>query len=67
VLARAGGEVAARPITPRPPFHPVPLAHLACLVTDGPRNTQSRVDDGGEGRAREGSEPVQGPREGRPR
>ena len=31
LLVAAGGEVPTSPITPRPPFHPVPLAHLAGL------------------------------------
>jgi bacterioferritin-associated ferredoxin len=47
VLARAGGEMAERPITPRPPFHPVPLAHLALLVDDVARNTRAGVDSDG--------------------
>lgn len=33
-LVAAGGEAPTLPITPRPPFHPVPLAHLAKLVED---------------------------------
>lgn len=33
LLAR-GGELPASPITPRPVFHPVPLAHLAGLVDE---------------------------------
>jgi len=34
VLATSGGEAPKLPITPRPPFHPVPLAHLARLLDD---------------------------------
>lgn len=34
LLAERGGEVAAMPITPRPPFHPVSIAKLAGLVDD---------------------------------
>lgn len=32
LLVAAGGEIPSQPITPRPPFHPVPLAHLAGLA-----------------------------------
>lgn len=31
MLVELGGRAPAVPITPRPPFHPVPLAHLAGL------------------------------------
>ncbi|MEQ9075857.1 MAG: hypothetical protein RLP09_18515, partial [Sandaracinaceae bacterium] len=31
-LVRLGGKIPDAPITPRPPFHPVPLAHLAGLA-----------------------------------
>ena len=31
-IAELGGEPPTVPITPRPPFHPVPLAHLARLA-----------------------------------
>jgi NAD(P)H-nitrite reductase large subunit len=34
VLVSLGGSVPEAPITPRPPFHPVPLAHLAQLVDE---------------------------------
>jgi len=34
LVARGGGPPEV-PITPRPPFHPVPLAHLASLVDEG--------------------------------
>lgn len=35
-LARTGGETPHAPFTPRPPFHPVPLARLATIdVEDG--------------------------------
>jgi bacterioferritin-associated ferredoxin len=34
LLAARTGESPAGPITPRPPFHPLPLAHLARLVDD---------------------------------
>jgi bacterioferritin-associated ferredoxin len=32
LLVEFGGDVPARPITPRPPYHPVPVAHLARLL-----------------------------------
>ena len=31
-LVRLGGKIPDAPITPRPTFHPVPLAHLAGLA-----------------------------------
>ncbi len=34
MIAERGGDPPSAPITPRPPFHPVPLAHLAQLVAD---------------------------------
>jgi bacterioferritin-associated ferredoxin len=34
VLVSLGGQPPDGPITPRPPFHPVPLAHLASLASD---------------------------------
>jgi NAD(P)H-nitrite reductase large subunit len=34
LLVQAGGEVPAEPFTPRPPYHPVPLADLANLVDE---------------------------------
>jgi bacterioferritin-associated ferredoxin len=39
ILVRLGGDVPAAPITPRPPFHPVPLAVLAGVAEpeDEPR------------------------------
>jgi NAD(P)H-nitrite reductase large subunit len=33
-LVRLGGKAPTVPITPRPPFHPVPMAHLAALLED---------------------------------
>ncbi|MEM9068218.1 MAG: FAD-dependent oxidoreductase [Myxococcota bacterium] len=40
LVRSAGGEVASRPITPRPPIHPIPLAHLARLTQkDSPKTT----------------------------
>ena len=36
VLVRLGGKPAQAPITPRQPFHPVPLGHLA----DMPEETE---------------------------
>jgi bacterioferritin-associated ferredoxin len=32
LLVRCGGDPPSIPITPRPPFHPVPLAHLARIL-----------------------------------
>lgn len=41
LLVARGGEPPTLPITPRPPFHPLPLAHLARLADEpdgeGPR------------------------------
>jgi len=34
LLVERGGQVPQLPITPRPPFHPVPLAHLAGLLDE---------------------------------
>lgn len=34
VLVSLGGQAPSSPITPRPPFHPVPLAHLARLLDE---------------------------------
>ena len=34
MLAAIGGETPSGPITPRPPFHPVSIAHLAALLPD---------------------------------
>lgn len=34
VLVSLGGRAPSAPITPRPPFHPVPLAHLARLLDE---------------------------------
>ena len=34
VLVSLGGQAPEAPITPRQPFHPVTLAHLACLVDE---------------------------------
>jgi len=34
LLVRLGGQTPEAPITPRQPFHPVPLAHLAKLVDE---------------------------------
>jgi bacterioferritin-associated ferredoxin len=34
VLVRLGGEAPEKPITPRPPFHPVPISELAALVDE---------------------------------
>ena len=34
LLSERGGEVSASPITPRPPLHPLPIAHLAALLSD---------------------------------
>jgi hypothetical protein len=34
MLATRGGEAAAMPITPRPPFHPIAVHKLAALVED---------------------------------
>lgn len=33
-LVRLGGQPPAGPITPRQPYHPVPIAHLASLLSD---------------------------------
>ena len=35
LLVELGGHVPERPITPRQPYHPVPLAHLAGLAGGG--------------------------------
>lgn len=35
-IERFGGDRPTAPITPRPPFHPIPLAHLAGLDRDEP-------------------------------
>lgn len=32
LLVERGGAVLEGPITPRPPFHPVPISHLAALL-----------------------------------
>jgi NAD(P)H-nitrite reductase large subunit len=32
VIAERTGRPPAAPFTPRPPFHPVPLAHLAAIL-----------------------------------
>jgi NAD(P)H-nitrite reductase large subunit len=34
VLVELGGKAPTLPITPRPPFHPIFLAHLAGIVDD---------------------------------
>lgn len=34
LLVARGGEAPRIPITPRQPFHPIPLAHLAGLADD---------------------------------
>ena len=34
LLVKLGGDAPAQPITPRPPFHPVPLAALAAIPVD---------------------------------
>jgi bacterioferritin-associated ferredoxin len=34
VLVKLGGEIPDRPITPRPPFHPLPIAELAALADE---------------------------------
>lgn len=34
VLVALGGEPPSLPITPRPPFHPIPLAELAGFADD---------------------------------
>ncbi|HEY8428800.1 MAG TPA: (2Fe-2S)-binding protein [Sandaracinaceae bacterium] len=34
VLVERGGQPPEAPITPRQPFHPIALAHLACLVDE---------------------------------
>ena len=34
LLVERGGKTPTLPITPRPPFHPVPLAHLAGLTDE---------------------------------
>lgn len=34
LLAERGGEEAGLPFTPRPPFHPVSIAHLARIIDD---------------------------------
>lgn len=34
LLVELGGDAPTWPITPRPPFHPIPLAKLAALVDD---------------------------------
>ncbi|MGF1470032.1 MAG: (2Fe-2S)-binding protein [Sandaracinaceae bacterium] len=34
LLVRLGGDLPTVPITPRPPFHPVPLARLAAILAD---------------------------------
>jgi len=39
VLVSLGGQVPSAPITPRQPFHPVSLAHLARLIDDGEEST----------------------------
>lgn len=33
LLSERGGQIAS-PITPRPPLHPLPIAHLAALLSD---------------------------------
>ena len=33
-LVRLGGQTPTAPITPRQPYHPVPLAHLAGLLPE---------------------------------
>lgn len=32
LLVELGGDIPERPITPRPPFHPIPISHLARLL-----------------------------------
>lgn len=34
LLVRLGGDAPTAPITPRPPYHPVPLSHLARILED---------------------------------
>lgn len=34
LLVQRGGQTPVLPITPRPPFHPIPLADLALLLVD---------------------------------
>jgi bacterioferritin-associated ferredoxin len=34
ILVELGGQAPKIPITPRPPFHPIPFCHLAKLVDD---------------------------------
>ena len=34
ILVELGGEPPALPITPRPPFHPVSIAHLARVLAE---------------------------------
>lgn len=35
MLIEQGGQVPDQPITPRPPFHPITIAHLARLLDEG--------------------------------
>lgn len=34
LLVELGGQAPSLPITPRPPFHPISIAHLARVVDD---------------------------------
>jgi bacterioferritin-associated ferredoxin len=34
LLVKLGGELPEKPITPRPPFHPVAISELAALVDE---------------------------------
>lgn len=47
LVVSLGGEVPSGPITPRPPFHPVKIAHLATLLTgeDDLAHPEGRSDD----------------------
>ncbi|MDQ3036200.1 MAG: (2Fe-2S)-binding protein [Myxococcota bacterium] len=38
LLATLGGQAPTQPITPRPPFHPISIAHLARVI-DEPEET----------------------------
>ena len=51
LLVDRGGDPPRLPITPRPPFHPIPIAHLAHLAED-----ELGVDIDGDARAPEEDE-----------
>lgn len=41
VLTERTGKPALVPITPRPPFHPVRLSHLAAMLDDAPATSEA--------------------------